>query len=190
MQHIFNPCFCLNLINCGSRAIDPSSFRISQITAEGSSPAIRARSTEASVCPARRSTPPALACSGKICPGCTKSEGCPSGFASNLTVKARSFALIPVLIFFAASTDTVKSVEYISRLCATMRCSPNCLARASVMGAQTKPRPWIVMKLIAAIVALLAAITRSPSFSRSASSVTITMRPLRISAMTSGMESK
>ena len=40
------------------RAIVPSSFMISQITPAGFSPASRARSTEPSVCPARRSTPP------------------------------------------------------------------------------------------------------------------------------------
>ena len=44
--------------SCGMRAMVPSSFMISQITPEGSSPAMRARSTDASVCPARTSTPP------------------------------------------------------------------------------------------------------------------------------------
>ena len=38
-------------------------------------PAIRARSTAASVCPARRSTPPSLATSGNKCPGRVKSAG-------------------------------------------------------------------------------------------------------------------
>ena len=47
----------------------PSSFMISQITPEGSSPARRERSTEASVCPARTSTPPSRARRGKIWPG-------------------------------------------------------------------------------------------------------------------------
>ena len=42
-------------------------FRIS--TPAGFRPAIRARSTAHSVCPARRSTPPSLATSGKRCPG-------------------------------------------------------------------------------------------------------------------------
>ena len=35
-------------------------------------------------------------------------------------VAARSCALIPVVTPFAASTDTVKSVRYISRFCTTM----------------------------------------------------------------------
>ncbi len=54
------------------RAISPSSRMISQITPEGFSPAIRARSTEASVCPARTSTPPLRARSGKTWPGRAK----------------------------------------------------------------------------------------------------------------------
>ena len=50
----------------GMRAIVPSSFMISQITPAGFSPASRARSTEASVWPARPSTPPLRARSGKM----------------------------------------------------------------------------------------------------------------------------
>ena len=53
----------------------PSSCRISQSTPAGWSPASCARSTAASVWPARRSTPPALARSGKTWPGCTRSSG-------------------------------------------------------------------------------------------------------------------
>ena len=57
------------------RAIVPSSFMISQITAAGVSPAIRARSHPASVWPARTSTPPGCAITGKMWPGCTMSAG-------------------------------------------------------------------------------------------------------------------
>ena len=53
----------------------PSSFRISQITADGVNPANCVRSQPASVCPARISTPPFCARSGKICPGWTMSDG-------------------------------------------------------------------------------------------------------------------
>ena len=42
----------------------PSSFMTSQITPEGFSPARRAISTAASVCPARTSVPPSRAISG------------------------------------------------------------------------------------------------------------------------------
>jgi hypothetical protein len=50
----------------GTRAMVPSSFMISQMTPAEKSPALRARSTDASVCPARTSTPPSLARKGKI----------------------------------------------------------------------------------------------------------------------------
>jgi hypothetical protein len=46
------------------------------------------------------------------------------------------------------------------------------------------------MKLIAAGVTFSAAITKSPSFSRSSSSTTMSMRPARISAMASSMVAK
>ena len=63
---------------------------ISQSTAEGSSPAMRARSTEASVWPARLSTPPAAARSGNMWPGRARSRGRVSGSMAALTVAARS----------------------------------------------------------------------------------------------------
>ena len=44
----------------------PSSFKISTITPASSNPAILERSTAASVCPARRNTPPFFARKGKI----------------------------------------------------------------------------------------------------------------------------
>src|SRR2546427_231311 len=46
----------------------------------------------------------------------------------------------------------------------------------------TRPRPTLVMKLMASGVAFSAAITRSPSSSRLRSSTTITMRPAWISS--------
>src|ERR1035438_1173752 len=71
---IFRPCRAQNSTNCGTRAMVPSSFMISQITPEGSSPARRERSTDASVCPARTSTPPSRARRGKTWPGRARSE--------------------------------------------------------------------------------------------------------------------
>ena len=63
-ESIFRWCAWQNSSNWGMRAMLPSGFMISQITPEGSSPASRARSTEASVCPARTSTPPSRARNG------------------------------------------------------------------------------------------------------------------------------
>ena len=53
----------------------PSSLTISQITPAGGSPASAARSTAASVCPGRRSTPPSPARSGNTWPGRVSSCG-------------------------------------------------------------------------------------------------------------------
>src|ERR1051326_6483276 len=47
---ILSPCFVANSRRSGRRAIVPSSFMISQITALGFIPAICARSTLASIC--------------------------------------------------------------------------------------------------------------------------------------------
>ena len=53
----------------------PSGLRISQITAAGVRPAMAVRSQPASVWPARTSTPPGTARTGKMWPGCTRSDG-------------------------------------------------------------------------------------------------------------------
>ena len=50
-----------------------------------------------------------------------------------------------------------------------------------------RPRPCVAMKLTASGVTNCAAIVRSPSFSRSASSQTTTKRPARISSIASSM---
>ena len=64
-----------NRSRSGSRAIVPSAFMISHSTAAGVRPASAARSQQASVCPARASTPPGCAISGNTWPGCTMSDG-------------------------------------------------------------------------------------------------------------------
>src|SRR5262245_15397514 len=46
-----------------------------------------------------------------------------------------------------------------------------------------RPRPCVAMKLMASAVTRSAAMVRSPSFSRSSSSTTITIRPARICSM-------
>ena len=73
MEMIARPCLRAKGTSSGSRAMVPSSRAISTMAAAGRSPASRARSTPASVCPARTSTPPGRARSGKTCPGRTKS---------------------------------------------------------------------------------------------------------------------
>ncbi len=110
MVPILKPCVAANFSSSGRRAIVPSSFMISHNTLAGSSPASRARSTPASVCPARASTPPSCAMSGKIWPGMTMSAGRASFLMAACTVVARSCAEIPVVTPSAASIETVKFV--------------------------------------------------------------------------------
>ena len=71
---------------------------ISQITPLGLSPASRATSTAASVWPARTSTPPGRATSGKTWPGETIASGPLAASIATAMVRARSAALMPVEI--------------------------------------------------------------------------------------------
>ncbi len=64
IEIISSPCSSANSRNAFARIIEPSSCTISQITPAGVSPASRARSTDASVCPVRTRTPPSMARSG------------------------------------------------------------------------------------------------------------------------------
>ena len=89
----------------------PSSFMISQITPAGVSPAMRARSTAASVCPARTSTPPSRARSGNMWPGRARSAGLVFGLIAARTVAARSAAEMPVLVPRLASIATQNAVS-------------------------------------------------------------------------------
>ncbi len=165
----------------------PSSFITSQITAAGSRPAMRARSQPASVWPARISTPPSCACSGKMWPGCTRSLGRASRATAAATVRARSAAEMPVVTPLAASIETVKAVPCLVplRLAIGGRCRRS--QRSGVSVRQIRPRAWRAMKLMASGVTCSAARIRSPSFSRSSSSTRITMRPAAMSATSSGI---
>ena len=99
-----SPCSAANRSRSGRRAIVPSSLTISQITPAGVSPASRVRSTAASVWPARLSTPPSRARSGKTCPGRLKAAPSSRASASPRMVAARSAAEIPVVVPEARST--------------------------------------------------------------------------------------
>src|SRR5258706_304285 len=94
---IFRLCSLQNSTSCGTRDMVPSSPMISQMTLAGVRPAIRARSTEASVWPARTSTPPLRARRGKMWPGRARSCGFVFGSMAVRIVMARSEALIPVV---------------------------------------------------------------------------------------------
>src|SRR5438477_11791036 len=170
----------------GSRAIEPSGFVISQMTPTGASPAIRQRSTAASVCPARTSTPTSRDWSGKMWPGFTRSCALVRGSASTRIVRARSAALIPVVTPSRASTLTVNAVPSRASLRATICGSASSSRRAVVIGTQITPLAYLRMNATCSGSQSSAAIVRSPSFSRSSSSTTMTMRPRLMSSIASG----
>ncbi len=163
---------------------------ISQSTADGFIPAMRARSTEASVCPARFNTPPRWARSGNMCPGRFRSAGRVAGSMAVRTVAARSAAEIPVVVRPRASMETVKAVPKFDVFSATIGERSSASQRSSVSARQIRPRPSRAMKLIASGVTVSAARTRSPSFSRSSSSTTTTNFPARRSATACSMGAK
>src|SRR5882724_11372767 len=69
-----------------------------------------------------------------------------------------------------------------------MRSMPSCCRRSEVVGTQMSPRPCLAMKLTDSGVTNCAAMIKSPSFSRSASSTTMTILPRCRSEMTDSME--
>lgn len=87
--------------------------------AAGCKPARRARSTAASVCPARRSTPLSCAYSGLICPGRPKVSGREDGSANARMVAALSCAETPVVQPSSLSMVMVKGVPKIEVLVLT-----------------------------------------------------------------------
>ena len=107
---ILRLCSAQKRTRSGTRAMVPSSFITSQMTPAGMNPAMRARSTEASVCPARTSTPPLRARSGKTCPGRAKSFAVDAGSIATRIVCARSAAEMPVVTPSRASMDSVNAV--------------------------------------------------------------------------------
>ena len=84
-----------------------------------------------------------------------------------------------------ASIETVKAVPNWVRLRSVIIGRPSSSQRSAVSARQISPRAWRAMKLTASAVMQSAAITRSPSFSRSGESTTTTMRPARISSRAS-----
>ena len=179
-----------NGIRSVRRAMVPSSFIISQITLDGFSPAKREISTAASVWPARTSTPPSLASSGKTWPGVERSDLPLVGSMATAMVCARSPAEMPVVTPSAASIETVKAVDWRWRLSRGINGKSSSATRPLVSDRQIRPRPYFAMKLIASGVAIWAGMTKSPSFSRSSSSTRMNMRPLRASSIISSIEER
>src|ERR1035438_1797999 len=89
---------------------------------------------------------------------------------------------MPVVTPSLASMDSVNAVPKFEVFSADMGGRRRWSRRSSVMARQTRPRPYLAMKLMASGVIFSAAMVRSPSFSRSSSSMTTIMRPARISS--------
>jgi hypothetical protein len=85
------------------------------------------------------------------------------------------------------SIDTANAVPWLSLFFDTINGIRSSSRRSGVTGMHTMPRPCVTMKLMASGVTFSAAMMKSPSFSRSASSTTITMRPSRISSSASSI---
>ena len=188
---INSPCSAANAASSGTLAIPVlSTSTISQRTPTGCSPAIRGRSTAASVCPARLRTPPARASSGMRWPGRARSCGAVEGSTRARMVAARSLAEMPVVVPAFASTLTRNAVSRISVLLATMGSRSRCRARSVVIAVQMKPDVWRMKNAIDSGVANSAAMIRSPSFSRSSSSTTMTISPRPMAATASSTDAK
>ena len=183
IEIIARSCSATKRSSSGSRAIVPSSFTTSASTPAGERPARRARSTAASVWPARLSTPPSRYRNGKMCPGRARSSGRVSGSMSACTVVARSAAEMPVVVPRLASTETVNAVRYAVVFSATIIGSCSSSRRVPSSGMQTTPLVWRTMKPIVSGVVFSAAMIRSPSFSRLASSTTTTASPRAIASI-------
>ncbi len=105
-------------------------------------------------------------------------------------VCARSAAEMPVVTPSRASTETVNAVCRRASFFGVMGGRLSSAQRCGVSVRQTRPRPSLAMKLMRSALANCAAIVRSPSFSRSSSSQTMTILPSRRSSSASAMEAK
>ena len=171
-------------------AIVPSSFIISQITAELFFFANLDISTEASVWPALTKTPPSLAIIGNTWPGDTISVFFTFFLDAILIVLALSFAEIPVVIPFLASIDIVKAVLFRDWLFDDIKDKFNLLAWRVSKAKQIKPRPYLAMKLIFFAFELDVEIIKSPSFSLFSSSTRMNIPPFLATLIIVSIEAK
>ena len=83
--------------------------------------------------------------------------------------------------------ETVKAVSWLSVLARTIWGMFSRSTYSSDMGIQISPLPWVAIKLMFSVVANWAAQMKSPSFSRSGSSVTRMIFPWRRSSRASSI---
>ncbi len=122
-----------------------------------------------------------------MCPGRPRSSGLVLGSAKALMVSARSCEDTPVVQPSSLSTVTVKGVPKMEVLFATCLSNSSSKQRSSVMGAQSTPRPIVIIKFTFSGVINSAEVIKSPSFSRSSSSTTMMISPCRIASIASSI---
>src|SRR5947209_12869868 len=110
-----------------------------------------------------------------------------SGSMATCIVCAWSWTLMPVVTPSRASIVTVKGVWCGVSFLAAISSRPRSSQRSGVSARQIQPPAWRVMKLMSSAVTNCAAMTRSPSFSRSSSSTTTTILPAAMSSSASSM---
>mmetsp|Transcript_14096 Transcript_14096/g.40061 ORF Transcript_14096/g.40061 Transcript_14096/m.40061 type:complete len:266 (-) Transcript_14096:708-1505(-) len=166
------------------RDMVPSSFVSSPMAATGGAiPASLHSVTDASVCPDRSLSRPSLAMRGNTWPGRLSSSGLVRADPRMRNVRARSEADTPVDTILESHV-TVKAVWCLSLFSRTIRGRSRRSACSLSIGAHRIPLVYRIMSCMCDSPQALAAITRSPSFSRDASSITRTMRPLATASMT------
>ncbi|MCY1428309.1 hypothetical protein D9M71_441890 [compost metagenome] len=185
MLPIRNPCCRAKACNSAPRASSPSSLRMFTSVAAGCKPARRVRSQAASTCPARCMTPPGSACTGKMCPGWTRSLGLLPGSTATWIERARSAAEIPVDTPVAASIERVKPNPLGALELGTIKSRPSTRQRCSVKARQIRPRACTAMKVTASASACSAAISKEPS-PLCSSSVMTTFSPARRASISCG----
>src|SRR3954449_10146413 len=110
-----------------------------------------------------------------------------SGSMATCIVCAWSCTLIPVVTPSRASIVTLNGVWCGVSFLAAISSRPSSSQRSGGSARQIQPPACRVMKLIASGVTNCAAMTRSPSFSRSSSSTTTTILPAAMSSSASSM---
>ena len=143
----------------GMRAMDPSSFMISQMTPAGVRPARRARSTGALRLPGAHQDAAALRLERKHVPRCHQVFGAAVGAGGEAGRVGRDRpALMPVVTPERASMLTVNAVPSGGRLPGRLHHGePSRSICSSVNVRQMRPRPCLAMKLMASAVANSAA---------------------------------
>ena len=173
------PCLSANFSSSGARAMSIFfSSTISHSTPAGYRPARRAKSTVASVWPARLSTPPSRASSGRMWPGRARSSGRVAGSTS--ADRGRSIE---------RGDSGRRAVDVVDRDQEGGALALGVLRHHRVQLELTRPlardrradvaEVWCRKNAIFSGVTNSAAMMRSPSFSRSSSSTTTTISPAR-----------